>query len=228
MGRPSDAFRRRSSSTTSSAYNGRRDPVCAGLRGADLRGGASRRGDHAQVRRCVSAHGDGREAGGAAGRILDRGDVGGRRRSGRRGVSFSQGRLGFLYGQGRGQTGGLQLVRRWAPLDEAGAGPDRISLERREADLVLSYRGGRAKARLQPAPAARAAELARALAPVPAPADACRRAEACCKKAMPLMGAQCDVAFQLGDRSTATCTNSVKGMQMLLADQKIPIPPECR
>jgi len=115
--------------------------------------------------------------------------------------------------------------RRWT---EAGAGPDRISLERREADLVLSYRGGRAKARLQPAPAARAAELARALAPVPAPADACRRAEACCKKAMPLMGAQCDVAFQLGDRSTATCTNSVKGMQMLLADQKIPIPPECR
>jgi len=115
--------------------------------------------------------------------------------------------------------------RRWT---EVGAGPERISLERREKDLLLAYGGGRTKARLQPAPAARAAELARALAPVAAPAEACRRAEACCKKGMPLMGAECDVAFQLGDRSTATCTNSVKGMQMLLADQKIPVPPECR
>jgi hypothetical protein len=111
---------------------------------------------------------------------------------------------------------------------EAGPGPDRISLERREKDLVLSSRGGRTKARLQPAPAARAAELARALAPVAAPADTCRRAEACCKKAMPLLGAKCDVASELGDRSTSTCTNLVKGMQMLLTGQKIPIPPECK
>ena len=115
--------------------------------------------------------------------------------------------------------------RRWT---EAGAGPDRLSLERREKALVLSYDEGRSKAHLQPAPAARAAELARVLAAVAAPADACRRAEACCKKAMPLLGAQCDVAFQLGDRSTSTCTSSVKGMQMLLGQKKIPIPPECK
>ena len=115
--------------------------------------------------------------------------------------------------------------RRWT---EEGGAPDRLSIERREKELVLSYGAGRAKARLQPAPAARAAELAHALAPVAAPADACRRAEACCKKAMPLMGAKCDVAFQLGDRSTSTCTSSVKGMQMLLTQQKIPIPSECK
>ena len=42
------------------------------------------------------------------------------------------------------------------------------------------------------------------------------------------MGAECDVAFQLGDRTTSTCANSVKGMQMLLTEQKIPIPPECK
>jgi hypothetical protein len=115
--------------------------------------------------------------------------------------------------------------RRWT---EAGAGPNGISLERSAKELVLSYGGGRAKAHLQPASAARAAELARAQARVPAPADACRQAEACCKKAMPLMGGTCDVAFQLGDRSTSTCTSSVTGMKILLAQQKIPIPPECK
>lgn len=47
--------------------------------------------------------------------------------------------------------------RRWT---EAGDGPERLSLERRDKDLALSF--GRARARLQPAPAARAAELARA------------------------------------------------------------------
>jgi len=45
---------------------------------------------------------------------------------------------------------------------------------------------------------------------------------------MPLLGTTCDVAFQLGDRSTSTCANSVKGMQMLLAEKKIPIPSECK
>src|SRR5262245_48469259 len=40
---------------------------------------------------------------------------------------------------------------------ESGAGPNRISLERRETDLVVSYAGGRVQARLHRAPAARAA-----------------------------------------------------------------------
>ncbi|HXU05866.1 MAG TPA: hypothetical protein VN903_33160 [Polyangia bacterium] len=104
----------------------------------------------------------------------------------------------------------------------------RLSLEQREKELALSFGGGRAKARLQPAPAARAAQLARALAAVPAPEEACRRAEACCKKGMPLLGSTCDVADQLGDRSTSTCMNTVKGMQMLLTEKKIPLPFECK
>jgi len=45
---------------------------------------------------------------------------------------------------------------------------------------------------------------------------------------MPALGAECDVDFQLGDRTPTTCENALKGFCMLLEKEQLEIPAACK
>ena len=82
--------------------------------------------------------------------------------------------------------------------------------------------------RLVHEPADRAILLDRAVAAFSAPGDVCATWERCCRVAMPLVGAECNVASELGDRSASTCTNGLRGMREILVSQHIALPDACR
>ncbi|HXK19316.1 MAG TPA: hypothetical protein VNG33_15995, partial [Polyangiaceae bacterium] len=68
----------------------------------------------------------------------------------------------------------------------------------------------------------------RALTP---PADACARAERCCKAATPLLepGEVCNVGFQLGpDYFPDHCQKTYKAFQTLLEAKHLKTPQDCR
>lgn len=141
-------------------------------------------------------------------------------------LRFSENEYDLVLASGRAERRSVRWAQRsGAWLASSTPAPFELRLVS-ESELTMVVDGF--ELRLAHEPAGREAALNRAIATLDAPTDVCASWEQCCRVAMPLLGAECNVEVELGDRSASTCTNGIRAMREILSARHIEAPGECR